>query len=76
MGLLCLARAPDLIQTPLGRTLCLGLFIFWLCRLGIQVFGYSPSLWKGKTFETAMHVVFSLLWIFLTGVFGLAALGA
>jgi hypothetical protein len=69
MGLLCLIAAPDLITTKLGKTISLGLGIFWVIRLFIQFFGYSPALWKGKTFETTMHILFSMLWIYLSGVF-------
>lgn len=69
MGLLCVTSAADLIHTPLGRRICLGLGIFWGIRLALQFFGYSSRLWRGKTFETAMHLVFSALWAFLTGVF-------
>ena len=74
-GLLCLINTSDLLHTPLGRQVCLGIAVFWGCRLFVQFFGYSSSLWKGKRFETTIHVVFSLLWIFLTSVFGLAAFG-
>jgi len=74
-GLLCLADARELLHTPLGQKITLGLFVFWLCRLVIQFFGYSPALWKGKRFETAMHLLFSLLWVFFTLVFGFAAFG-
>ncbi len=75
MGILCLGSAPELLHTPLGRKVCLGLFIFWLCRLLCQIFGYSPALWRGKPFETSIHVLFSILWTFLAVVFGMAALG-
>jgi len=74
-GLLCLAEARELLHTPLGQKITLGLFVFWLCRLVIQFFGYSPALWKGKRFETAMHLLFSLLWVFFTLVFGFSAFG-
>jgi len=74
MGLLCLTSAADLIHTPLGRRICLGLAAFWGIRLLIQFFGYSAALWRGKPFETAMHVLFSLFWSFLTGLFAAAAL--
>jgi hypothetical protein len=40
----------------------------------VQFFGYSSSLWKGKPFETTVHVGFSMLWAFLTLVLALAAL--
>lgn len=72
MGLLCLTSTTDLLATSLGRKVCLGLFVFWLCRLVIQFFGYSPELWRGKRFETLVHVAFSLLWLNLTFCFACA----
>ncbi|AHJ97024.1 hypothetical protein [Hymenobacter swuensis] len=68
-GLLCLGYAPDLVHTPLGRVVCLGMGIFWLLRLVVQFVGYSPQLWRGKRFETMVHVLFSLFWLYLTVVF-------
>jgi hypothetical protein len=75
MGLLCFFCADDIINTHLGKQVALGLFIFWGLRLVFQFFVYSPKLWKGKPFETAMHFVFSLLWIYLTTVFFIIYLG-
>jgi hypothetical protein len=75
-GLLYLTCTKDLLTTALGHRISLGFFIFWACRLILQFFGYSSSLWRGKPFETAMHVLFSLLWLFLTLVFGVAAFGS
>lgn len=69
MGLLCLTSGSELISTSLGKKICLGLGIFWLARLLIQFFGYSSKLWKGKRFETAMHVLFSIFWTYLSAVF-------
>ncbi|MBF9220594.1 hypothetical protein [Hymenobacter ruricola] len=69
IGLLCLTSAPELVGTPLGHRLALGCGVFWLARLAIQFFGYSTQLWRGKRFETAIHVVFSLLWTYLSAVF-------
>lgn len=69
MGLLCLTSPSELIATPLGKKVALGLGIFWTFRLIIQFFGYSPELWKGKQFETMVHIVFSLLWTYLSVVF-------
>jgi len=69
MGLLCFFCANDIIHTYLGKQLSLGLFIFWGLRLLFQFFVYSPKLWKGKRFETTMHIVFSLLWVYLSTVF-------
>lgn len=69
MGVLCLTCADELIMTALGKKICLGLGIFWLVRLLIQFFGYSAELWKGKTFETAVHIIFALFWTYLSAVF-------
>jgi hypothetical protein len=57
------------VQTPLGKRVCLGLGIFWGIRLYVQFFGYSSQLWRGKTFETVMHIIFSVYWSYLTAVF-------
>lgn len=75
MGLLCLTSAPELVGTPLGRRLALGCGIFWLARLLVQFFGYSAQLWRGKRFETFVHVVFTMLWTYLSAVFLLVGLG-
>lgn len=74
IGLLCLTSATDLTQTKIGRTISFGLGIFWTTRLFFQLFVYSSKLWKGKTFETAIHVIFTLIWIYLSGVFFWVAL--
>lgn len=70
MGLLSLTSAEALARTPLGRRVALGLAVFWGVRLLVQFFGYSPSLWRGKRFETGVHVAFSVLWSYVTWVFG------
>ncbi|HEV7700170.1 MAG TPA: hypothetical protein VGO43_08070 [Pyrinomonadaceae bacterium] len=69
MGVLCLTSSADLAATPLGKRVAIGLAIFWLARLVIQFVGYSSELWRGKRFETAMHIVFSVMWIYLSGLF-------
>lgn len=69
MGLLCLSSSHDLIETSLGKKIVLGLGIFWAARLFVQFFGYSADLWKGKTFETAIHILFALLWTYLSSIF-------
>ena len=75
MGVLCLTSASDLVSTPLGRRVALGCGVFWLARLLIQFFGYSPELWRGKRFETGVHVVFIGFWSYLSAVFLLVGLG-
>ena len=75
MGLLCLTSAPELIGTALGRKVLLGFGVFWMARLLIQFFGYSRELWRGKRFETGVHVIFSVFWTYLSVIFLLAGLG-
>lgn len=74
MGLLCLTSAPELMQTMLGKRISLGIGAFWTARLFIQFFGYSTKLWRGKTPETIIHIVFGLLWTYISGVFLYVAL--
>ena len=71
MGILCLTSSTELIETSLGKLISLGFGFFWTVRLFFEFFIYSPTLWKGKTFETIMHVLFSLLWAYLSTVFWL-----
>lgn len=69
MGVLCLTSANELVTTSLGKKISIGMGIFWLFRLVVQFFGYSVKLWKGKVFETGVHIVFALLWTYLSVVF-------
>lgn len=73
MGLLCVSSADLLLNSPLGTRVCLGLATFWSIRLLFQFFGYSADLWRGKTFETCVHIGFSFLWVYLSTVFWIAA---
>ena len=75
IGVLCLTSSAELTTTSLGKKVSLGLGIFWTTRLIIQFFGYSSVLWKGKTFETTVHVFFSVLWTYFSGIFLLIYLG-
>jgi hypothetical protein len=69
MGLLCLSSSHELIETNLGKKIVLVFGVFWSVRLFVQFFGYSAALWKGKTFETAVHILFTLLWTYLSLIF-------
>ena len=69
MGSLCLTSATELVETNLGKKISLGLGLFWLTRLFFQHFVYSKKLWLGKKFETTMHILFSLLWIYFSAIF-------
>jgi hypothetical protein len=54
---------------PLSRAILVGMTAFWLCRLLAQFFAYDSAIWRGDRFRTSMHVVFSLLWFYVTGVY-------
>jgi hypothetical protein len=70
---LLLTSADALLEpTRLSRAILIGLTIFWGLRLVAQWFYYSPAIWRGQRFFTVMHVLFSALWIYVTGVFGTA----
>ena len=69
IGLLCITSANELIHTNFGKRICLGLAIFWAARLYVQFFGYSSKIWKGKLFETIIHLLFSLFWTYLSVIF-------
>lgn len=75
IGILCITSYNELIHTVLGQRIALGLSVFWGIRFIIQFVGYSSKLWKGKTFETIVHVVFSFFWIYLTIIFFLVYQG-
>ena len=73
MGILCITSSNELVNTTLGNRISLGLFIFWFTRLIFQFFVYSPTLWKGKMKETIAHILFSILWIYLSAIFFLTS---
>ena len=69
MGIFCIYSTNDILHTTLGKQLAFGLFVFWLVRLVFQFFVYSSKLWRGKRFETWVHLAFSALWVYFTAVF-------
>ena len=69
MGLLCLTSSSQLIESNLGKKISLGLGLFWSVRLFIQFFGYSADLWRGKKLETLIHILFSILWTYISSIF-------
>lgn len=71
IGVLCLYSTNELIETNLGKSVSIGLGIFWFMRLITQFIGYTSEVWKGKKFETVVHVCFSFLWLYFTLVFGM-----
>ena len=70
---LLLTSADALLEhTRLARALLIGLTLFWGLRMLVQWFYYSPAVWRGHRFHTAMHYAFSAMWIYVTAVFGSA----
>lgn len=69
MGFLCLSSSKELLETNLGKKVSFGFGIFWTIRLLIQFFGYSSDLWKGKQFETTIHIISSIFWLYLSITF-------
>ncbi|HMG15547.1 MAG TPA: hypothetical protein VK590_08880 [Saprospiraceae bacterium] len=69
MGIMCLWLTNDLLNTPLGKLICLGIGIFWMIRLYVQVFVYEAILWKSKQFETGIHIVFIMAWTYFSLIF-------
>jgi len=73
LSALLLTCAPALVEpTRLSRALLIGLTIFWGLRMVMQWFFYSSDLWRGHRFNTVVHYVFSVIWIYLTSVFAAA----
>jgi len=69
LGVLCLTSSDALLNTIFGRRISLGLGIFWAVRLYVQFFVYSRKLWRGKMFETLVHILFSIFWAYVSIIF-------
>lgn len=69
IGMLCLVSTTEMIYTDLGKTVSLGIGIFWIIRLVFQFVGYSSVLWKGKKLETIIHILAIVLWTYLSAIF-------
>ena len=70
IGALSLLAANTLLEpSRLSRLVLGGFATFWGLRLLCQFFVYDASLWRGQRFNTVMHALFSLLWLYLTGVY-------
>lgn len=72
-GTLSLGFAPLLLEpAPLPRLVLGGLALFWFVRLLAQWLIYDRSLWRGKTFETSVHLTFTLVWLYFTATYSAA----
>jgi len=70
MGVLTLGWAEALVMpSALGKPVAAGLTLFWAARLYFQWFVYDRSLWRHRAFETRVHVLFTILWTYLTVVY-------
>lgn len=70
---LLLTCGPALLEpTRLSRAVLAGLTIFWGLRMLMQWCFYSPLIWRGHRFNTVMHYVFSVTWVYVTTVFAAA----
>jgi len=72
-AVLLLAVPQALVEpTTAGLALLVGLTVFWVYRLFAQLFMYERRLWIGNRLHTIVHVVFTAIWCYLSGVFGWA----
>lgn len=70
-GALALFFASDLVApSRLATAVLAGLTLFWGLRLLTQQLIYDRSLWRGNRRNTVFHILASLLWTYLTAVFG------
>ncbi len=70
-GVLALGFTADLVApSRLAAAVLGGLTLFWGLRLITQQFIYDRSLWRGNRRNTVLHVLATLLWCYLTIVFG------
>lgn len=71
-ALLLLCGDALLEPTRLSRAILAGLTIFWTLRMLMQWGFYSPAIWRGHRFNTAVHYLFSALWVYVSSVFAAA----
>ncbi|MEA2735412.1 MAG: hypothetical protein QOE14_1863 [Humisphaera sp.] len=72
-AVLVLFFTRDLLEpTRLARAVLAALAIFWFVRLLTQWFVYDRSLWRGRRFETIVHLVFTGVWTYFSATFAYA----
>lgn len=70
---LCLFYPAELASgRGLGRALAAGMSLFWLSRIGIQLFVYDPEL---RRKNRGIDLLLLAMVAFMAGALGLAALG-
>ncbi len=55
-------------RSSAGIALLIGLVAFWAYRLVAQLFIFDRRNWQGDRLNTLVHVVFTVLWVYLTAV--------
>ena len=76
MGALAVYDPLTLVaRSQLGLYVTGGITLFWTVRLFCQWFVYDSTLWRGKRFETTIHVLFTAIWMFYVAVYGAAFRG-
>ena len=74
-GALTFFFTDELLQpSELPAAILFGFTAFWAIRLLVQLFVYDSALWRGKRFETMMHIIFTCFWIYCISVYGYAFL--
>lgn len=69
-GLLSLFATRLLLEpSTLTLYILLGLSIFWLARLYVQFFVFDKTLWIGQGFNTVVHVVFGMVWLWYSATY-------
>lgn len=65
-----LAAYPSVVMEPNNAAIALaiGMTVFWVYRLIAQIFIFDRTLWTGQRLHAFVHVVFLMLWIYLTCV--------
>ena len=73
-GALSLGLAPDLAAgTPLARAVCAFMGFFWLSRLMIQLFIFNPRPFLKTRFLTIGYHGLTIIFIYLAGIYLIAA---
>ncbi len=72
LGIALALGAPAFVErSALGRWIAAMLLAFWTARLYRQWFGFPQSLWRGKAFETRIHLLFTGVWTGVVTVFAM-----
>ena len=70
MGALSLFAPRALLQpTTLSRLVLGGFASFWGLRLLFQWLVYDWRLWRGQSFNTFIHFLFTAMWVYLTSAY-------